>query len=143
MKSIQNGFTLIELMIVVVIIGILAALALPAYQDYTIRTQVSEGIVLSAGAKNAVAEFYYHHDRFPNSNYSAGIFSASSIHGSYVTQVSIGSSGKISIHYGNRVNINVSGGVCTLTPSAMGGSFTWMAQCPTITNKYLPPAWRQ
>jgi type IV pilus assembly protein PilA len=59
MKTLQNGFTLIELMIVVAIIGILAAIALPAYQDYTIRSKVSEGLVLSGGIKTAIEETYW------------------------------------------------------------------------------------
>ncbi len=65
MKSMQKGFTLIELMIVVAIIAILAAIAIPAYQDYLIRTQVSEGAVLTDGAKTAVAEFYSNHGHLP------------------------------------------------------------------------------
>ena len=68
MKKMQKGFTLIELMIVVAIIAILAAIAIPAYQDYLIRTQVSEGAVLTDGAKTAVAEFYSNKGDFPTAN---------------------------------------------------------------------------
>ena len=68
----QQGFTLIELMIVVAIIGILAAIAIPAYQDYTIRAQVSEGLNLSAGAKAAVAEYFMDSGNFPTTNTEAG-----------------------------------------------------------------------
>ncbi|MEO7200362.1 MAG: prepilin-type N-terminal cleavage/methylation domain-containing protein, partial [Dokdonella sp.] len=72
MKKMQKGFTLIELMIVVAIIAILAAIAIPAYQDYLVRSQVSEGATLSDGAKTAVAEYYANHGKFPPSNISAG-----------------------------------------------------------------------
>ena len=73
MKRVQQGFTLIELMIVVAIIGILAAIALPAYQDYTIRSQASEGKILASGGKTAVAEFYNNTGRMPANNSSAGM----------------------------------------------------------------------
>ena len=89
MKKIQ-GFTLIELMIVVAIIAILAAIALPAYQDYLIRSQVSEGAVLSDGAKTAMAEFYSNKGYFPPANSSAGLATNVSIVGKYVSQVDIG-----------------------------------------------------
>ncbi len=83
----QQGFTLIELMIVVAIIGILAAIAIPAYQDYTIRAQVSEGLSLAGGAKAAVSEYTMDVGRYPTTNLLAGLSAANTIRGKYVTQV--------------------------------------------------------
>ncbi len=85
-KSIQKGFTLIELMIVVAIIAILAAIAIPAYQDYLVRTQVSEGAVLTDGAKTAISEFYSNTGNFPKTNKSAGLALPASISGKYVDE---------------------------------------------------------
>ena len=93
----QQGFTLIELMIVVAIIGILAAIAIPAYQDYTIRAQVSEGLNLAAGAKAAVTEYYQDQGVFPGDNVTAGIEDAANIEGKYVSQVEVGANGVITV----------------------------------------------
>ncbi|EMU4060306.1 pilin [Neisseria gonorrhoeae] len=76
MNTLQKGFTLIELMIVIAIVGILAAVALPAYQDYTARAQVSEAILLAEGQKSAVTEYYLNNGKWPENNTSAGVASA-------------------------------------------------------------------
>ncbi|HGO6968306.1 TPA: pilin, partial [Neisseria meningitidis] len=88
MNTLQKGFTLIELMIVIAIVGILAAVALPAYQDYTARAQVSEAILLAEGQKSAVTEYYLNHGIWPANNNSAGVAtSPSDIKGKYVQSV--------------------------------------------------------
>jgi len=90
MKTAQKGFTLIELMIVVAIIGILAAIAIPAYQDYTKRARVSEALTLMDGTKVAVAEYFSNYGHWPTTNASAGLSSAASITGNSVSSVNIG-----------------------------------------------------
>ncbi|EMT5470433.1 pilin, partial [Neisseria gonorrhoeae] len=89
MNTLQKGFTLIELMIVIAIVGILAAVALPAYQDYTARAQVSEAILLAEGQKSAVTEYYLNHGIWPANNTSAGVASPSDIKGKYVESVTV------------------------------------------------------
>ncbi|HFA2033438.1 TPA: pilin, partial [Neisseria gonorrhoeae] len=89
MNTLQKGFTLIELMIVIAIVGILAAVALPAYQDYTARAQVSEAILLAEGQKSAVTEYYLNNGKWPADNTSAGVASASDIKGKYVKSVTV------------------------------------------------------
>lgn len=138
MKKMQQGFTLIELMIVVAIIGILAAVALPAYQDYTVRTHVSEGLNLAGGAKNSVADAFTSNGTWPSTNASAGIAPAGSITGNAVTGVQVGANGVITISY----NAKASGGSCTLTPRNNGGSISWECRCASKQAKHLPAACR-
>ncbi len=149
MKKMQQGFTLIELMIVIAIIGILAAIAIPAYQDYTVRSQVSEGAVLADGVKTAMAEFYNNKGYWPLSNASAGLESSASISGKYVTTVDISANaGEIAVTYGTtNTNKLVSGSLLEYsgTAASTAGSINWNCKSSTtgtgktnIPNKYLP-----
>jgi type IV pilus assembly protein PilA len=116
MKAVQKGFTLIELMIVVAIIGILAAIAIPAYQDYTIRSQVTEGLNLAAAAKAAVAESFSNTGVPPAARINAGMSAtATDTSGKYVTSVAV-TNGTILITYGNEVNATIGGATLGLTP---------------------------
>jgi type IV pilus assembly protein PilA len=146
MKKIQQGFTLIELMIVVAIIGILAAIAIPAYQDYTIRAQVSEGLSLSAAAKAAVAEFYMDQGAYPADNATAGLEAAAAINGKYVNAVTVGANGVITVTYNQAdTNANIRALNLTLTPipaAANLGSVSWTCASAGIQNKWLPAACR-
>jgi len=107
-RRIQQGFTLIELMIVVAIIGILAAVALPAYQDYTIRAQVTESLALSSGLKTAVADYYSASGAFPDSNAAAVCGSAATCansaaadnHGNYVASITVVTGGGLNMVFG-------------------------------------------
>ena len=140
----QQGFTLIELMIVVAIIGILAAIAIPAYQDYTIRAQVSEGLNLSGGAKAAVTEYFQDRGTMPTDNALAGLALAGEIQGKYVTQVNV-ASGTISVTYGNSAHAIITGAQLDLAPdTSSAGSVQWTCTTgtPVIENKHLPAACR-
>jgi type IV pilus assembly protein PilA len=139
MKKVQQGFTLIELMIVVAIIGILAAVAIPAYQDYTIRAQVSEGMSLASGAKTAMAEFYNATGRFPANNSSLGLASAASITGTYVDQVDA-ANGVIAARFGgNNVNAAIDQDILNISAvTSSAGSVQWTCKSTTLASKYLP-----
>jgi len=143
MKKAQQGFTLIELMIVVAIIGILAAIAIPAYQDYTIRAQVSEGMSLASGAKTAMAEFYNQRGTYPANNTSAGLAAATDIKGSYVTGVNIGTTvGTVQATYGNKANAKIAADILIISAITSAGSVSWTCKSTTLDAKYLPTTCR-
>lgn len=133
----QQGFTLIELMIVVAIIGILAAIAIPAYRDYTVRAKVSEGLQTAAGAKAAVSETYLSTGTLPGTNTAAGLVAPTSITGNNVTSVDVNANGAIQITYANDSAIAAS--TLVMTPStASAGSVVWNCTGGDVEDKYRP-----
>jgi len=137
----QAGFTLIELMIVVAIIAILAAIAISQYQDYVIRSQVSEGSALSDGVKTAVAEFYQNNGRFPGNNTSAGLSLSTSIKGQYVSSVTVaqGTNGIIGAAMGGgKANVKIPlSSILLFSPVTNGGSIEWHCRSTTIQKKWM------
>ncbi|QLQ30550.1 MAG: pilin [Candidatus Thiothrix singaporensis] len=136
----QQGFTLIELMIVVAIIGILAAIALPAYQDYTKRSHVSEGLNLAGAAKMGVSEYFADKGQWPAQNSDVGLAAAGSITGNAVKSVSVGASGAITITYNTKVTNNAT---LTMVPTGgTAGSVTWNCTGGSVDKKYRPSTCR-
>ena len=143
--NVQKGFTLIELMITVAIVGILAAVALPAYQDYTIRAQVTEGISLASGAKAAVSEFHSNKGEFPVDNAEAGL-TATGAEGKFVTGVVV-ADGVITATFGNQANTSLASATVVLTPEpTAAGNLQWKcggSMVGTAKEKYLPSSCRE
>jgi len=136
MKKIQQGFTLIELMIVVAIIGILAAIAIPAYSDYTERAKVSELVTLGSACKASVSEYYQAQGVFPTDNNAAGCNSATTAKITSVTVTGVANtSGTITVVS----NLTKATGNYVLvgTPTT-NDSVQWACTTSTILKKYLP-----
>ncbi|HGM0192406.1 TPA: pilin [Neisseria gonorrhoeae] len=130
MNTLQKGFTLIELMIVIAIVGILAAVALPAYQDYTARAQVSEAILLAEGQKSAVTEYYLNHGEWPKDNDSAGVASASEIKGKYVESVTVEKGVVTAKMLSSGVNNEIKNKKLSLWAKREAGSVKWFCGQP-------------
>ncbi|HGI8326941.1 TPA: pilin [Neisseria meningitidis] len=131
MNTLQKGFTLIELMIVIAIVGILAAVALPAYQDYTARAQVSEAILLAEGQKSAVTEYYLNHGIWPKNNTSAGVASTpSDIKGKYVKEVTVANGVITATMLSSGVNKEIQGKKLSLWAKRQDGSVKWFCGQP-------------
>ncbi|HET7307462.1 MAG TPA: pilin [Gammaproteobacteria bacterium] len=136
MSKKQQGFTLIELMIVIAIIGILAAIAIPQYQDYVTRSKVTEGFNLSETAKTAVGTYVQTTASFPTSNKQAGLPQPSSISGQYVGSITIGAGGIITIKYASApadLPTDVATKTVILTPKTTAGSVAWSCNGHTVT----------
>ncbi|HFA5352675.1 TPA: pilin, partial [Neisseria gonorrhoeae] len=134
MNTLQKGFTLIELMIVIAIVGILAAVALPAYQDYTARAQVSEAILLAEGQKSAVTEYYLNHGKWPEDNDKAGVASSSSIKGKYVESVTVAKGVVTAKMNSSNVNKEIKDKRLSLWGRRENGSVKWFCGQPVTRN---------
>ena len=156
---INKGFTLIELMIVIAIIGILATIALPAYQDYTVRAQMAEGITMTNAIKPKIADFYLYKGRFPNNNAEAGLPEGRYLLGNYVKSMEV-ENGAIHIKMGNKINSQLEGKILTIRPQFVVEShitpLAWLCGGSSVVegmsvagdnhtdidNKFLPAACR-
>lgn len=158
-NNLDTGFTLIELMIVVAVASILATMAMPTYQDYVIRTQISEAIGLTDSIKQSITEYYKEYKSFPVDNHSAGLPQPQYLIGNFVTAMNI-VDGAIHISLGNNININAAGKTLTIRPASVTDSpnspISWLCgytepvigmqaageNKTSVPNLYLSPACR-
>jgi type IV pilus assembly protein PilA len=137
MKSVQKGFTLIELMIVIAIIGILAAIAIPAYQNYTIRAQVSEGSSLIGGVETAFDEYYANTGTAANIASLTNVGITNAITGTYVSGIALATN-HITVTYGANANNAVNGGTVVWTAyTSANGDITWLCNDGATTQATL------
>ena len=141
MRTTQQGFTLIELMMVVAIIGTLAAVAIPAYQDYTIRAQVTEGLSLASGAKASVEDYYVQFGDWPTNNDAAALPDQHDIMGKYTEHVSV-KDNEIEIKFEYDANSNIHGKKVMLVATDEVGSIHWSCAGDGIDKNHLPAACR-
>ena len=144
MKRIQQGFTLIELMIVVAIVGILAAIALPAYQDYVIRSKMSEGVAAAAACKTSISEYVSTKNAWPTNADTAG---CSTLKTTYVSSLTVTGNGVISVttqNTGSKLSGAASNCILTLTPqfSALPDITGWSGTHSACDAKYVPSNFR-
>lgn len=138
----QRGFTLVELMIVVAIVAILAAIAISQYQDYVIRAQVAEGASLATSSKTAVTEYYNNTGVYASDNLSYGLPTAGSISGKYVTQVDA-SNGLIVTTFGKDANKAIQGATLTFSALPQGNSMAWVCNpSQQLKNVWVPTVCR-
>jgi type IV pilus assembly protein PilA len=142
MNKNQQGFTLIELMIVMAVIGILASIAIPAYQDYTIRAQISEGIVLSGGARAALTDYFIDRGDWPQNNVKAGLANLNNIKGKYTKSVRVNDN-VITIMFGYDAHNVIFNKKITMTAQESFGVIRWVCtSAGAIPDRHLPQGCR-
>ena len=139
MENRQQGFTITELVAAAAVVGVLAAIAIPAYSKYSIRSQVAEGFNLSAGARSAATAHYQGRGAFATNNTLAGLAAPDGFSGTFVTRVEIVASGAIEVTYGNFVHAEIADGVLTMTPADIDGNVIWNCTGDAkVRDIYLP-----
>ena len=142
----HKGFTLIELMIVVAIIGILAAIAIPQYQNFTVRAQVAEALTLTSEAKITIAQHFYTNGKFPADNEAAGLADAKDINGTYVERVKWkGNQGRLLVKFRTTAHPEIAGASLRFTATPDGDSISWSCKSKGAIDitSYLPSSCKQ